>query len=111
MEIDISGRHFQVTDALKKYVSEKIEKLDKFALKIEGVHAVFQVEKFQHVAEIVIRGKNLRITAKEKSTDMYAAFDKCLGNIQLQLGRMHDRVKDHKGRRYTSEEKVTEEQE
>ena len=100
MEIDISGRHFHVTEALRDHIAEKVQKLDKYSLKIETVHVVLEVQKFHHSAEITIAGKNLRLTAKEESADMYAAFDSSLGNIQLQLGRQHDRVKDHKGRRY-----------
>ena len=100
MEIDISGRHFHVTEALKDYVSEKVEKLDKYSLKLESVHVVLEVQKFHHVAEITLLGKNMRLTAKEESADMYAAFDNSFGNIQLQLRKRHDKVKDHKARRY-----------
>ena len=100
MEIDISGRHFHVTEALKQYVVEKIEKLDKYSLKLESVHVIFEVQKFLHISEITVLGKKLRLTAKEKSTDMYAAFDKSFGNIQLQFRRQHEKVKDNKGRRY-----------
>ena len=103
MEIDISGRHFHVTEALKDTITEKVQKLDKYSLKIEAVHVVLEVQKFHHVAEITIAAKNLRLTAKEESSDMYAAFDNSLGNIQLQLGRQHDRVRDHKGRHYYKE--------
>jgi putative sigma-54 modulation protein len=101
METDISGRHFHVSEALKDYVSDKIAKLEKYSLKIEMVHVVMDVQKFNHITEISVLGKNLRITATEKSTDMYAAFDKAFGNMQLQLRRQHDKVKDHKGRRYS----------
>ncbi len=100
MEIDISGRHFQVTKPLKDYVREKVEKLEKYQLKLESVHVVLEVEKFRHICEITMLAKNLRSTAKEESLDMYAAFDKCYGNIQLQLRRKHDKLKDHKARRY-----------
>ncbi len=98
MEIDISGRHFQVAEALKDTITEKIEKLDKYRLKLESVHVILSVEKFRHIAEVTLLGKQLRFTAKEESVDMYAAFDKCFGNIQLQLRRKHDKVKDHKVR-------------
>ena len=100
MEIDVSGRHFQVTEALKDYVIEKVAKLEKYSLKIESVHVILEVQKFHHVAEITLLGKNLRLTAKEESSDMYAAFDNSFGNIQLQIRKVHDRVKDHKARRY-----------
>ena len=103
MEIDITGRHFHVTEALKKYAAEKIQKLDKYSLKLEMVHVVMEVQKFHHISEITVRGKNLRLTAKEESPDMYAAFDKSFGNLQLQMARLHDKVKDHKGRRYAKE--------
>ena len=98
MEIDISGRHFHVTEPLKEYASEKIKKLDKYSLKLESVHVIFEVQKFHHISEITVLGKQLRLTAKEQSTDMYAAFDGSFGNIQLQLRRQHDRLKDHKTR-------------
>ena len=100
MEIDITGRHFRVTEPLKEYIGSKVRKLDKYSLKIESVHVVLGVQKFHHVAEITLLGKNLRLTAKEESADMYAAFDNCFGVAQLQLARQHDRRKDHKARRY-----------
>ena len=100
MEIDIAGRHFQVTEPLKAYIAEKMEKLDKYKLKLELAHVVLEVQKFHHLCEITLVGKNLRMTAKNEAADMYAAFDNCFGNVQLQLRRQHDRVRDHKGRRY-----------
>ncbi len=96
MEIDISGRHFHVTEALKDTIIEKIEKLGKYSLKLESAHVILEVQKFHHLAEITLRGKNLRMVAQGDSVDMYAAFDKGFGSIQLQLRRQHDRVKDHK---------------
>ena len=103
MEIDISGRHFHITEPLKEYVGEKILKLDKYSLKLESVHVILEVQKFHHIAEITVLAKNLRVTAKEESVDMYAAFDKSFGNIQLQFSKQHERVKDHKARRYEAQ--------
>ncbi len=99
MEIDISGRHFRITAPLKEYIEKKIEKLDKYALKIESVHVVLDVQKIRSIAEITLLGKNLRVVCKEDSEDMYAAFDNCFGSIQRKLSKQHERVKDHKGRR------------
>ena len=100
MKIDISGRHFKVTEPLKEYIVSKVRKLDKYSLKIESVHVVMEVQKFLNLVEITLLGKNLRLTAKEESGDMYAAFDNCFGVAQLQMSRQHDRRKDHKARRY-----------
>ena len=100
MEIDITGRHFQITQALRDYALGKIQRLEKYSLKLESVHVIFEVEKFRHISEITVLGKGLRTKAKEESTDMYAAFDQSFDSIQLQMQRQHDKVKDHKGRRY-----------
>lgn len=100
MELDVTGRHFHVTEALKDYAAEKIQKLDKYSLKLESAHVVFEVQKFSHISEIVLRGKELRLTAKARSLDMYAAFDKSFGSIQLQLRKRHEKLRDHKARRY-----------
>ncbi len=100
MEIDISGRHFHISEPIKQYVTEKILKLDKYDMKLESVHVILEVQKFHHISEITALGKNLRVTAKEESIDMYAAFDKSFGTMQLQFGKQHEKVKDHKARRY-----------
>jgi putative sigma-54 modulation protein len=95
MEIDITGRHFQVTAGLKEHILSRIGKLEKYSLKVESAHVVLEVQKFTHIAEIILAGKKLRMKAKQKSLDMYAAFDKSFHNLELQLGRAHDRIKDH----------------
>lgn len=100
MEIEISGRHFHVLDALKETISEKIQKLDKYDDKLETAHVVLEVQKFVHTAEVTLHGKKLRYVAKEESGDMYSAFDKAYENMKLQLSRHHDKAKDHKARRY-----------
>jgi len=100
MKIDITGRHFQVTDALKKLIQGKIQKLDKYSMKLESVHVVLEVQKIRHISEITLLAKNLRLTAKNQGEDMRSSFDGSFESIELQMRRHHDRVKDHKGRRY-----------
>ncbi len=109
MKIDISARHFQVTEPLKEYISEKLERLDKYSLKIEKAHVILDVQKFRQMVEIELSGKNLRLAAKDQADDMYAAFDKCFGKAQIQIQRKHDKVRDHKARRYTAKSKASEE--
>ncbi len=101
MEIDISGRHFQVTDALKKYITEKVKKLSKYSDKLEAIHVVLDVQKIHQVCEITTRGRGLKLTAKEDAADMYASFDNAFGSLERQLRKTHDRLKDRKSKRLT----------
>ncbi|MBP9732853.1 MAG: ribosome-associated translation inhibitor RaiA [Candidatus Omnitrophica bacterium] len=112
MQIDISGRHkFTVTDMLRDYVDEKMPKLDRFALKIETAHVIFEAEKVNQTCEIVLLGKNLRLTACETTTAMQASFDAALGNLMHQLERYHEKLKQHRHERIQVESVTPDEDE
>lgn len=112
MQIDISGRHkFTVSDMLRDYVEEKMPKLDRFSLKIETAHVIFEAEKVNQTCEIVLLGKNLRLTACETTTAMQASFDAALGNIMHQLERYHDKLKQHRHERIQVESAAPDEDE
>ncbi|MFT5206744.1 MAG: putative sigma-54 modulation protein [Candidatus Omnitrophota bacterium] len=97
MNIDVSGRNpYSVPDTLKGYALEKMHKIDKFNLKIESAHLVFSDEKLNKTVEIVLAGKNLRLTASETDRVMQSAFDIALSNMENQLRKFHDKIKDHR---------------
>ena len=96
MDIDISGRHLDLTEGLRDHVLQKMHKLDKFSLKIVSAHVVFEVQRADQTCEIILTGKNIRMTAVEKTSDMYASFDAAVASIQKQLARYHEKIKDHR---------------
>jgi putative sigma-54 modulation protein len=97
MKIDISGRHhFAVSDMLREYALEKMDKLDRYSLNIESAHVVFEQEKVNQTCEIVLSGKHLRLTAKETTKAMQASLDAAVKHLQDQLRRHHDRIKQHR---------------
>lgn len=98
MDVDITGRHFDVSDGLRDHALKKITKLDKYSLKIEAAHVIFEVQKISHICEIVLRGKNLRMTSVQNTSDMYTSFDAAVTNLQKQLSRYHERIKDYRRR-------------
>jgi putative sigma-54 modulation protein len=112
MQIDISARHkFKVSDMLRSYVLEKTPKLERFSLKVESVHVVFEQEKMNETCEIVLLGKNLRLTACETTTAMQASFDAALGNLMHQLERHHEKIKQHRHERIQVESTLPDEDE
>ncbi|MFH1094205.1 MAG: ribosome-associated translation inhibitor RaiA [Candidatus Omnitrophota bacterium] len=96
MELRISGRHFEITDALKEYVGKRTENFEKYLHKIIDVHAILSVEKYRQTAEISVLGKKLKITEKSVDTDMYASIDKVCARIEKTLRRHKDKVKAHR---------------
>lgn len=98
--ITITGRHFVVTEPIKQYVYQKLERLlEKYPLKLVEAHVMLTQEKYRHTAETTLVGKHLRFTASERTEDMYASIDKLIDNIHKQLGRYHERIKTHRTKR------------
>ncbi|MBI4335778.1 MAG: ribosome-associated translation inhibitor RaiA [Candidatus Omnitrophica bacterium] len=99
MQITVVGRHFEVTEPIKRYADEKLLKLERFSEKIKEAHTVLEVQKIRHIAEITLYLKYFKLTATEESRDMYAAIDKATGNLHKQLLKLRDRIKEHRDRR------------
>ncbi|HEO63926.1 MAG TPA: ribosome-associated translation inhibitor RaiA [Candidatus Omnitrophica bacterium] len=99
MKLIITGRHLDVRPALKKYVSGKMSKLDRYADDIIHAHIVLELEKRFAVVEANISLKKCHITVKEKNEDMYAAIDKSFDSLKKQILKYESRLK---GRRRKS---------
>ena len=96
MNLTITGRHFDVTPALKNYVEEKLGKLQRYASDIISIHVILEMEKHTAVAEINLAMKRYHINVKERSEDMYAAIDKAFDVVKNQLLRHEQKIKSHR---------------
>ncbi|MBU1088100.1 MAG: ribosome-associated translation inhibitor RaiA [Candidatus Omnitrophica bacterium] len=92
MELRISSRNFDITTALKEYVSKKVEGFEKYLNSIIDIHVVLSVEKYRQCAEISVFGKKLKITEKSIETDMYVAIDDVCSRIEKALRRHKDKI-------------------
>lgn len=94
MQITTTGRHFEITDALRQHIETKISKLDRLLEGITEVHVVLSVEKHRHAAEITLlqaNGSSLR--SIEETHDMYESVDATIDKIEKQA-RKHNKRKD-----------------
>nr|MCX3323611.1 ribosome-associated translation inhibitor RaiA [Bacillus paranthracis] len=51
MNIQITGRHVEVTDSIKNYVNEKVGKVEHYFDNITSTKVILDVEKDHQVAE------------------------------------------------------------
>lgn len=96
MQIVVTGRHFQVTEAIKRYLETKVSRLERFGLKLVEAHVILTQEKYRHIAEVALMGKHLQFAAKEVTHDMYASIDQMFDTIWIQVERYHERLKSHR---------------
>lgn len=84
MQINITGQHVEVTPALKDYVSEKLQKIERHIHGITQIHAILAVDKLQHIAEAKINIPHGQLFAKAIADDMYAAIDDLADKLDKQ---------------------------
>ena len=96
MNIEITGRHVDVTDAIKEYARRKIQKVADEFRAVESVHVILDIQKINHFAEVVVQGKHhMHLDAKEVSHDLYASIDLVADKILKQLRKNHDKIVDN----------------
>ena len=105
--ITISGQHTVVTEDLRKYITKKIGKLDKYMSKHTrlSVHADVKLEetrakdKKQNVCEVILHLPHETVAVKEATINMFAAVDIVEAKLKTQLKKYkdtHDNPRLHK---------------
>ena len=100
MNISLTGRHLELTDAIKAHMNTSIETLSKYNMDIISVNVVASAQtkkgKEHSVVEFVINlaHKN-SIIIKQNDDDLYAAIDIAISRAQKSMRRMHDRDTSH----------------
>lgn len=85
MQINISGHHVEVTDALRTYVNEKLDRLVRHYDHITDITVILTVEKLVQKAEARINIAKGDVFANAESEDMYAAIDVLTDKLNRQL--------------------------
>ena len=97
MQVTMTFRHMEQSDALKAYAEEKLERVTKYIDGPISAQVYFSVEKkIRHIVEIVISSKGISTKASEATNDMYAAIDAVIDKIERQLVRYKEKIKAHK---------------
>jgi len=99
MQLSISGHHIDVTDALKAYVEDKMQKLERHYDHITNAHVILSVEKLKQRAEATIHVSGADVFADADSEDLYAAIDKLADKLDRQILKHKEKNQDrHHGR-------------
>jgi putative sigma-54 modulation protein len=96
MQTSVTFKNIDPSDHLKSYVSEKLNRFDKYLYNPAEANVVLSVEKFRHIAEINIVGDRLNINGKEETEDMYSAIDMTLDKLEKQIKKNKQKTRERR---------------
>ena len=85
MNITISFRQMDGTEAVKQHAEEKIAKLQKFLRRAMKAQVTLSVEGNEHVADVQISAGATRIRGSERSADVYSSIDLVVDKLERQI--------------------------
>jgi putative sigma-54 modulation protein len=94
MQISVTFRQIEPSEALKNYVTDRLGKFKRYLEGPVEAHVVLGLEKFRHLADVTIDSNGRVIKGKEENTDMYAAIDLVMDKIDMQLKKFRDKQRD-----------------
>ncbi|NLV45009.1 MAG: ribosome-associated translation inhibitor RaiA [Candidatus Hydrogenedentes bacterium] len=98
MNLTITGRHMEMTEALKAYIESHVKKMKVHFDRAIDIDVILDVEKHRHIAEINLHANGVRIHSKEASADMYASVDAVMSKLEKQVRKYKDRINRHQQR-------------
>jgi len=97
MQINLTGHHVDITDALRAYVDEKIARLERHFDHVTNVHVILSVEKLIKKAEATVHIAGADVFADSTHEDMYAAIDSLVDKLDRQVLKHKEKIKKHRG--------------
>lgn len=95
MQINLTGHHVDITDALRAFVDTKFTKLERHFDHVTDMHVILTVEKNRHTAEATVLVSGNTLFADATEDDMYAAIDALVDKLDRQVIKHKEKLTDH----------------
>lgn len=95
LNFNIRGENIEVTPAIREYVENKIEKIERYFNEDINANANVNLRIYndkQTKVEVTIPLKNLTLRAEERHNDMYAAIDLIVDKLERQIRKHKTKV-------------------
>lgn len=94
MNIKVTGKNIEITDAIRQYVTEKADRLEKFEGANTELNVVCRVEREEQIVEMQLSHNGEFIKIEEKNSDLYASIDLALDRLERQMRKSKEKVAD-----------------
>ena len=98
MKFEYTGRHVEVSPAIRRHVEDHFKKLDHIfnGDTTLSTHVIIDVEKNRQIGEIVVNWREHTLTATDTNADMYMALTRAMAKIEKQALKLKKKIIDRK---------------
>ncbi len=97
MKFEYTGRHLDVTSALRSHVEDHFQKIDHiFNDSTARAHVIIEVNKNRHIGEILVHWRDHTLTATDTNADMYQALTRAIAKIEKQAVKLKKKIIERK---------------
>ena len=94
MNIDIAGRHVEITKGLRAYIEERLGKLEALLDGPSKAHVVLASAKHRHLAEIQIKSRTALLSGAKETEDLRASINEVVERLEGQARRHKEKLKE-----------------
>ena len=95
MQLTITGQQIDLTDSMKHYIGEKMQRIERHFDHINSIDVVVRVEKIHHQAEATVKAKGVTLHAAADSENMYTTIDNLTDKLDSQVRKHKEKSTDH----------------
>lgn len=96
MNVEISGRNFEVTDRIRETISKKLDKVTRFFEDIIEIRCVLKVEKHRNICDIHIIGRNFDLQSAQDADTMEDAIASTIDHLKTQAQKNRKKVTERR---------------
>ncbi len=97
MQFEYTGRHLEVTPAMRSHVEDHFARVSHlFNGSATNAHVIIEVERGKHRAEIVVNWHDHLLTATSVLPDMYLALSRTIDKLEKQALKLKNKIIDRK---------------
>ena len=85
MNLNLTGRHLEITPAIRQHVTDKFTKIKNHFDNVIDVNVILSVEKLQQKAEASMHISGKTIFVECEDTNMYVAIDVLIDKLDRQV--------------------------
>ena len=95
MNLNITGRHVEVTPAIRDYLSSKLDRVIRHFDNVTGVTVTLSVEKLKQKVDVTLHVRGKDIFVESEDADLYAAIDAMTDKLDRQVQKYKQKMADH----------------